>query len=185
MALSPTTAPSPSVLRDGHRRFTYVSTANAEKRSDPAHAITQKPSMALMLGRVCDTVVNRLVSMPERVTTRPTVLRSAVAGARRKLLLSNLLRCPYEFPVGVSASSLALLDARADDVGSRIHWEMHVRAGGDPESVGLTAGAGHVFIYGPVRLDDRAVAHINALLDALLRRERCIVEDHQGRPRLI
>ena len=33
--------------------------------------------------------------------------------------------------------------------------------------------------------DDRAVAHINALLDALLRRERCIVEDHQGRPRLI
>ncbi|MGP4058950.1 hypothetical protein ACTWP6_29770 [Mycobacterium sp. 4D054] len=68
----------------------------------------------------------------------------------------------------VSASSLALLDARADDVGSRIHWEMHVRAGGDPETVGLTAGAGHVFIYGPVRLDDRAVAHINALLDALL-----------------
>ena len=35
------------------------------------------------------------------------------------------------------------------------------------------------------RLDDRAVAHIYALLDALLRRERCIVEDHQGRPRLI
>ncbi|ADU02042.1 hypothetical protein [Mycolicibacterium gilvum] len=87
--------------------------------------------------------------------------------------------------MGVSVSSLALLDARADDVGSRIHWEMHVRAGGDPESVGPTAGAGHVFIYGPVRLDDRAVAHINALRDALLRRERCIVEDHQGRPRLI
>ena len=81
MALSPTTAPSPSVLRDGHRRFTYVSTPNAAKRSDPAHVITQKLSMALMLGRVCDTVVNLLVSTPERVTTRPTVLR-AVAGAQ-------------------------------------------------------------------------------------------------------
>ncbi|MCV7155695.1 hypothetical protein [Mycolicibacterium pyrenivorans] len=78
-----------------------------------------------------------------------------------------------------------MLDARADNVGSRIHWEMHVHAGGDPDTVGLTAGAGHVFIYGPVRLDDRAVTHINALLDALLRRERRIVEDHQGRPQLI
>ena len=56
-----------------------------------------------------------------------------------------------------------MLDARADDVGSRIHWEMHVRAGGDPETVGLTAGAGHVFIYGPVRLDDRAVAALRAV----------------------
>ena len=69
------------MLRDGHRRFTYVSTANAAKRNNPAHAVTQKPSMALMLGRVCDTVVNLLVSTPERVTTRPTVLR-AVAGAQ-------------------------------------------------------------------------------------------------------
>lgn len=29
--------------------------------------------------------------------------------------------------------------------------------------------------HGAVRLDDRAVTHINALLDALLRRERRIV----------
>lgn len=58
-----------------------------------------------------------------------------------------------------------MLDARADDVGLRIHWEMHVRAGGESETVGLTAGAGHVFIYGPVRLSDHAVTHINALLD--------------------
>ena len=87
--------------------------------------------------------------------------------------------------MGVSPSTLAVLDARADDVGLRINWEMHVRAGGDPESVGLTAGAGHVFIYGPVRLNDHAVTHINALLDALLRGERRIVEDQQGHPRLV
>ena len=138
--------------------------------------------MELMLRRVCDTVVNP----SSRVRPNPpTARRLPQRGKRRKLLLSNLLRCPYNFRVGVSASTVAVLNARADDVGSRIHWEMHVRAGGDPESVGLTAGAGHVFIYGPVRLDDRAVAHIYALLDALLRRERCIVEDENGHPRLV
>ncbi|RZT07743.1 hypothetical protein EV589_5975 [Mycobacterium sp. BK558] len=78
-----------------------------------------------------------------------------------------------------------MLDARADDVGLRIGWEMHVSAGDDPESVGLTAGASHVFIYGPVRLNGHAVTHINALLDALLRGERRIVEDQQGHPRLV
>ena len=78
-----------------------------------------------------------------------------------------------------------MLDARADDVGLRIGWEMHLRVGGDPESVGLTVGAGHVFVYGPVRLDGAAVTHINAVLDALLRRERRIVEDQQGHPRLV
>ncbi|MFB1298728.1 hypothetical protein ACAG24_024785 [Mycobacterium sp. pW049] len=87
--------------------------------------------------------------------------------------------------MGGTASVLALLDAHADSVGSRIAWELRVRVSGGPECVGLTAGAGHVLIYGPVCLDGRAVTHINARLDALLRRERRIVEDHNSRPRLI
>ena len=150
MALSPTTAPSPSVLRDGHRRFTYVSTANAAKRSNPADAITQKPSMALMLRRVCDTVVNPLVSTPERVTTRPTVFRSGYRVRSEKLLLSNLLRCPYDLPVGFQRAVLPC-SMRAPMMSDRVFTGRCMYVPVVIRSVGLTAGAGHVFIYGPVR----------------------------------
>lgn len=87
--------------------------------------------------------------------------------------------------MGVSASTIALLDARANDVGLHISWEMHLRPGANPESFGLTAGACQSFIYGPVRLDSAAVAAINSILDALLGGERRIVEDRQGNPRLV
>jgi len=62
---------------------------------------------------------------------------------------------------------------------------MHLRPDGDLESFGLTAGARHVFISGPVRLDSVAVAAMYSILDALLRGERRIVEDQHGNPRLI
>lgn len=84
-----------------------------------------------------------------------------------------------------SAKEFALLDARAEEIGLRIGWETHFRAGPDPEWVGLTAGANHIFIYGPARLDGRALPEINSILDALLRRERQIVEDQHGNPRLM
>lgn len=87
--------------------------------------------------------------------------------------------------MGVSASTTALLDARANDVGLRISWEMHLCPDGDQESFGLTAGARHVFIYGPVRLDSVAVAEMHSILDALLRGERRIVEDQHGNPKLV
>lgn len=79
---------------------------------------------------------------------------------------------------------LAMLDARAADVGLRIGWEMHVTVDPRTGCIGLTAGAQHVFLYGPARLDSVAVREIETILSALRRRERTVVEDHQGNPRL-
>jgi hypothetical protein len=87
--------------------------------------------------------------------------------------------------MALSANDIALLDARARAVGERIGWEMHFQVAANPEFVGLTAGAKHIFVIGPARLADLAAHDINLTLDTLERRERKIVEDEDGDPRLV
>jgi hypothetical protein len=53
----------------------------------------------------------------------------------------------------------------------------------NPEFVGLTAGANHIFVVGPARLADLAAHDIDLTLDALERRECRIIED--GDPQLV
>jgi hypothetical protein len=87
--------------------------------------------------------------------------------------------------VALSAYDIALLDARARAVGERIRWEMHFRVAPNPEFVGLTAGANHIFVVGPARVADLAAHNIDLTLDALERGERRIIEDEDGDPRLV
>jgi hypothetical protein len=87
--------------------------------------------------------------------------------------------------MALSADDIVLLDARARAVGDRIGWELHFQVAPNPEFVGLTAGANHVFVVGPALLADLAAHDIDLTLDALERWERRIVEDEDGDPRLI
>jgi hypothetical protein len=84
----------------------------------------------------------------------------------------------------LSAHEIALLDARAREVGQRLHWEMHFQTDGDPAVAGVTAGARHMFIMGPARLSDLTRESVEAGLDALAAGTRRIV-DEDGVPHLI
>ena len=50
----------------------------------------------------------------------------------------------------LSADQIAVLDARARSVGERIRWEMHFQVAPNPEFIGLTAGANHIFVRAAV-----------------------------------
>ncbi|SBS77467.1 conserved hypothetical protein [uncultured Mycobacterium sp.] len=86
--------------------------------------------------------------------------------------------------MGLSADDIARLDARAREVGRRLHWEMHFQTDDDPAFAGVTAGARHVFIMGPARLSDLTRESVEAILDALAAGTRRIV-DGDGVPHLI
>jgi hypothetical protein len=79
---------------------------------------------------------------------------------------------------------MIVLNARARDVGRRLGWQLHFRADSDPGFVGLTAGAKHVFVLGPVPLTDLHRADIESLLDELQHGTRRII-DGDGNPHLI
>lgn len=93
----------------------------------------------------------------------------------------------FQYPanMALSANEIVLLDARARAVGESIGWELHFQVAPNPEFVGLTAGANHIFVVGPALLADLAAHDIDLTLDALERRERRIVEDEDGDPRLV
>jgi hypothetical protein len=79
---------------------------------------------------------------------------------------------------------MVVLNARARDVGRRIGWQLHFRAASDREFVGLTAGASHIFVLGPVAPSDIRRTDVESILDELLRGVRRII-DGDGDPRLI
>ena len=77
------------------------------------------------------------------------------------------------------------LDRRAREVGRRIGWDLQFVVAGNPEFVGLVAGADQIVVLGPSRIADLAVHEIDLALDALQRGDRRIVLDEDGDPRLI
>jgi hypothetical protein len=87
--------------------------------------------------------------------------------------------------VALSANDIAVLDARARSVGERIGWEMHFRVAPNPEFIGLTAGANHIFVVGPSRLADLAAHEVDLTLDELERGTRRVILDEDGDPRLV
>jgi hypothetical protein len=80
----------------------------------------------------------------------------------------------------LSRDDIAILDARARAVGERVGWEMHFSFAPNPEFIGLTAGANHIFVVGP----DRLAYDIDLALDALDRGASRIILDEDGDPRL-
>ena len=86
--------------------------------------------------------------------------------------------------VALSTDDIALLDARARAVGERIGWEMHFQAALNPDLIGLTAGAHHIFVVGPGRVADLA-DDIDVTLGALERGARRIILNEDGDPQLI
>jgi hypothetical protein len=87
--------------------------------------------------------------------------------------------------VALSDDEVRKQDARARAVGERIDWELHFVVSPNSDFVGLAAGANQVFVVGPSRLADLVVHDIDLALDALERRERRIVPDEDGDPRLL
>jgi hypothetical protein len=62
---------------------------------------------------------------------------------------------------------------------------MHFQVAPNPEFIGLTAGAKHIFVVGPSRLADLAAHEIDLTLDELERGSRRIILDEDGDPRLV
>jgi hypothetical protein len=78
---------------------------------------------------------------------------------------------------GLSADQIARLNARARAVGERIGWELRFEAAENPEYAGLTAGARHIFVFGPKMVADTEFDDVVAVLDALMRGSRRILDE--------
>ena len=85
----------------------------------------------------------------------------------------------------LTADDVQALDRRAREVGRHIGWDLQFVVAGNPEFVGLVAGADQIVVLGPSRIADLAVHEIDLALDALQRGDRRIVLDEDGDPQLI
>jgi len=87
--------------------------------------------------------------------------------------------------MALTPQEVADLDARAQQVGEKIGWQLRFFAAPNPEYVTLTASDDQICIVGPSKLSDLAAFEIDLILDELENGKRSIQPDEDGDPRLV
>jgi hypothetical protein len=87
--------------------------------------------------------------------------------------------------MALTPDDIAVLDARAREVGNQIGWKLGFVVAPNPEYIGLIAGPDQIVVGGLNKLSELAAHETDFLLDDLAAGRRRIIVDEDGDPRLL